>query len=793
LRFNFYISSIFVKTNLIIKGKKMKNKLNQLFVILFLFFTANTYSNPIDKINFIGLNNTSENFLLKEIPIKIGDEFSDSTSNAIIQSLFQTGLFSDISLASSEGILNITLLENPTIKHFDFILDSGPLFLSWLNGEKQFFDLDFLDEELEKNQLSASNVFTQAKLDNFIQLLSARYMESGYYNVEISQNISVDTQNRVEIDLTINQGQRVKIKSFRIDGAEKISEKELLKLFKIGEADMAILNYFTNKDLFSEDEFRSGIDLMTSSYFDSGYLDFKINDVKTNLNENKESISIEIQISEGIQYQLGKVTFNGGFDIISLKDLNNAISLKEGDIFNRKLIIDDIQTLTDMFADKGYAFVDINPVTSDAIDTVNINFDISTNKKVYINRISISGNTRTQDDVIRREIMVSEGSLYSRSMLRDSLLKLRRLGYFSDVRISTSEVEGMPDKINIGFEVEETQTGSISFSMSHSNNYGISFGTGIEEKNIFGSGNTLNAELKVSESFNRISFYFMNPNFNDEGHSVSLGAFKSEINDDDVAENSYEINSTGASFGYGIPLSNNTRINANFEFSKNEIKCSTLFSGPGYESSQCATKNNDEFKLNINWNENTLNNYLYPTDGVNNALSAGIALPLGDYRYFDLNADHTSYRPVSDSTTLKLTGNLNLSKGYSGKALPFYKRNFGGGSGSVRGFGNKTLGPLYPNGKAKGGEIAILGSANLITPAFFFDNNEKMRMSAFVDAGNIYEKSSNIKLGDIRMSAGFGFAYLSPIGSIGAFISTPILKKDGDIIEDFGFSLGTGF
>ena len=157
------------------------------------------------------------------------------------------------------------------------------------------------------------------------------------------------------------------------------------------------------------------------------------------------------------------------------------------------------------------------------------------------------------------------------------------------------------------------------------------------------------------------------------------------------------------------------------------------------------------------------------------------------------NQQNKSYRSLNDTVTLKLTGNINLSKGYSDEELPFHKRHFGGGSGSVRGFGNKTLGPLYPNGKAKGGEISILGSANLITPVFFFDNNEKMRMSAFIDAGNIFEKSSNIDLGDIRMSTGLGFAYLSPIGSICAFISTPILKKDGDIIEDFGFSLGTGF
>ena len=595
------------------------------------------------------------------------------------------------------------------------------------------------------------------------------------------------------IKLDITQGTRAKIDSFSITGNAKFTEKNLSKLFKIGEPDMVLVNYFTNKDDFLQSEFARGIDAMTNTYYDSGYLDFKILNIDTTLNDNKEKISINIEISEGIQYKLGKLSYDGELGSFKPNDLNNAITLNEGDIFNRNLVIQSIQTLTDLFADKGYAFVEINPVTSEFLDSVNINFNVSLNQKVYINRITISGNTRTQDEVIRREIGISEGGLYSRSILRKSLLKLRRIGYFSDVQISTSEVEGMQDKIDINFLIEETQTGAVSFSMSHSNNYGVAFGAGIEEKNIFGSGNTLNADLKISESFNKISFYFMNPNFNDEGHSISLGAFRSEINDDDVSKNSYEINSTGFNVGYGVPLNDDTRLNSGIEYSSNQVKCSSLFSGAGYESSQCATKNNDEFKLNVNWSQNTLNNYMYPTEGVSNSLNAGIALPLGDYRYFNISADYKSYAPISDTTTLKLTGNLNLSKGYSGKKLPFYKRHFGGGTGSVRGFGNKTLGPLYPNGKAKGGELSILGSANLITPAFFFDNNEKMRMSAFIDAGNIYEKSSNIKLGDLRMSAGFGFAYLSPIGSIGAYISTPIIKKSGDTIESFGFSLGSGF
>jgi outer membrane protein insertion porin family len=771
----------------------MKNILRLLFTLLFFFFTSQSFSNPISKINFIGLNNAPEESLLQLIPFKAGQEYTSDLSDGIIESLFETGLFSDISISNNENSLNITLKENPIIKYFDISLDSGSGFTNWLKGEKMLMSNDLLDEELINNMLSAGNSFTQRKLDNFILMLESKYAESGYYNVKITPNVSIDSQNRAGIDLSIQQGDRVKIESFKISGTEKLSEESLLKLFKIGEADMFIMNYFTNKDLFTEAEFKQGIDLMTNAYFDSGYLDFQILNIDSQLNENKEKISIEINISEGIQYQLGKITFEGETEIIGIPALQDSISMNQGDVFNRNLIIKDIQILTDMFADLGYAFVDINPITSEFLNEVNINFDISLNKKVYINRITISGNTRTQDEVIRREIGVSEGGLYSRSVLRDSLNSLRRLGYFSDVQIATSEVKGMPDKIDISFSVEETQTGAVSFSMSHSNNYGISFGAGIEEKNIFGSGNTLNAEFKISESFNKISFYFMNPNFNDEGHSISIGAFKSEINDDDVAENSYEINSKGLSFGYGVPLSDNTRINGNLEFSEKDIKCSTLFSGSGYEANQCAKSSNDEVKATVSWNKNTLNDYLYPTKGINNSISSTISLPLGDYKYFSINANHSSYAPINDSTTLKLTADLNIAKGYGGKELPFYRRYFGGGSGSVRGFGNKTLGPLYPNGKAKGGEISILGSANLITPAFFFDNNEKMRMSAFIDAGNIFEKSSNIDLGDIRMSTGLGFAYLSPIGSIGAFISTPILKKDGDIIEDFGFSLGTGF
>ncbi len=771
----------------------MKNKLIKFTFLLTLFFSIQVSANPINKINFVGLNFNSESTLLKILPFKIGQNFSSSVSDQIIEVLFKTGYFSDIKIVKGDNDLTITLKENPYIKYFDININTGSGLAAWLKNEKEFLTADVLKDYSDDNKLSAGNIYTKTKLADFVAFLEGKFLESGYYSVEIDSTLDLDQQNKIGIDLDITQGNKATIGSLKISGASQFSEKELLKLFKIGEADMSLINYFTNKDRYSDAELTQGLDLITNTYFDSGYLDFKVVNVETNLSEDKEKIFIDIEISEGIQYKLGQVSFEGELGNFSLEDLNGAINMNKGDVFNRNSIINDIQKLTDMFADQGYAFVDINPITSDFLDSVNVNFNISLNKKVYVNRISISGNTRTQDEVIRREIGVSEGGLYSRSALRDSLLKLRRLGYFSDVQFSTFEVEGMPDKIDLSFIVEETQTGALSFSVSHSNNYGISVGAGIQEKNIFGSGNTLNADLKISNSFNKLSFYFMNPNFNDEGHSVSIGAFKSEINDDDITENSYEIDTTGLTLGYGIPLTKDTRLNTKLEYSKNKIKCGALFSGSGYELSQCATTNKDEFKLNVNWNKSTLNNYQYPTEGSSNDFAVGISLPLGDYRYYNLSANHSSYTPINENVTLKLTGNFDLGKGYSGKELPFYKRYFGGGSGSVRGFGNKTLGPLYPNGTAKGGELSLLGSANLITPAFFFDNNENMRLSAFIDAGNIYEKSSNLKLGDLRMSAGLGFAYLSPIGSIGFYVATPIMKKSGDTIEDFGFSLGTGF
>lgn len=771
----------------------MKKKFINYIFIISLLFSASASSNPINKINFIGLNSTIQSSLIDILTFKVGQNFTPSVSDQIIQELFSTGYFSNIAIIKNTNELDITVVENPYIKFFDINQTELNPWTNWIDPQNQLLTSDKLQEYLKKNNLSPGNIFLTDSFNKFLSDLREEYISNGYYNIEITDQIELDDENRISIELLINQGEKVKVSSMSISGSKNFSEKELLKLFKVGKANNFVLNIFTKKDQYNNKIFEEGIQALNNYYLNSGFMDFKIVDISRNLNNNNQKMDIEVQISEGIQYKLGDISFSGETGNFSSKDLRSLFTMNKGDIFNRKIIVDDIQKVIDAYSDQGYAFVDVSPITNDFIDSISVDINISLKQKVYINRINISGNTRTQDEVIRREIGISEGGLYSRTTIKNSILKLRRLGYFSDVQIDIIEIEGVDDKLDLSFKVEETQTGSLSFSVSHSNTYGVSAGFGVKEKNIFGSGNTFNANVKLADSYQRTSFYFENPFFNENAHSISYGAFLSKTDDDDIMKESYEITSKGLNFGYGIPLTENTRLNSSIEYAQNEIKCGTTFSTSDYEKTQCSVKNNDEVKLNLNWSENTLNDYMYPTDGRSNQIDFDIALPVADYKYYKINASHSSYSPIGENLTLKLTADLGIASGYGSKELPFYKRYFAGGSGSVRGFGKRTLGPEYINNRAKGGELSILGSANLISPVFFFEDSKNMRLSTFVDAGNIFEKSSNLELDELRMSVGLGFAYLSPIGAIGIHWTTPILKKSGDTIENFSFSLGTGF
>ena len=760
----------------------MKKTTLQLLISASIFSSSMALADPIKSIEILGLDSISRGTVLSYLPVETGDDYNKQVSGQIIRDLYKTSFFKDIEVSQVDQVLKIKLLENPHIKFVDV-----------LNYSDKVIDEDSLNQILKNMNLAQGKIFNQRKLDQLISQIKASYISKGYYGIQINKKIEIDAQNRVGIELDINEGEVARINSMKITGGNIHDEDDLLDLFDIGEADFFIMNYFTEKDHYSKVALDAGVESMKSLYINNGYLDFKINKIQTTLSDNKENIDIDIQISEGSQYKVGTIAFTGDLLNQSIKDLNELLSVKKNDVFERKKVIESIQAITDVFADQGYAFAKINPITHEntKTHTIDLTIDISLNKKVYINRITIVGNTRTQDEVIRREIGINEGGLYSNTELDESINKIKRLGFFSDVKMEVSKLKDFDDKINLHFSVEETKTGAITMGVSHSNGSGSSFEFGIREKNFLGTGNTLNAAFSNSSAVQEMSFYFSDPYFTEDQHSISYGVFTKSIDGSSLDVSSYKIDEAGFSLGYGMPLTKDTRIGADVRVSSRDITCGTTFAT--YEETQCANNNKTEVKTNLNWSNNTLDNFNYPTEGHKNNVSFDLTLPIADFQYYKLDASHKSYYPLGNDLTWKINGSLGLAQGYGNKELPFFKRYYGGGSSSVRGFDFNSLGATYIDGKAKGGELSMLAGTSIISPMKFVNDSKNMRMSAFIDAGSVEEKASNIGFDEVRVSTGVAFSWLTPIGPLGIYAAKPLVKKASDQTKTIEFTLGTSF
>jgi len=760
----------------------MKNSLLKVFAVASIVITSVALAKPIKSIEIQGLDSISRGTVLSYLPVETGDEYNNQVSGQIIRDLYKTNFFKDIEVSQEDDILKINLQENPHIKYMDI-----------LNYSDKVIDEENLVKVLQNMELSQGKIFNKRQLDKAIDQIEATYLSKGYYGIKITKKIETDAQNRVGIELDINEGDVAKINSMKISGGSIHDEDDLLDLFEIGEPDFFIMNYFTEKDHYSKVALDAGIEAMKSLYVNSGYLDFKVIKITTELSTSKQNIDIVIQISEGAEYKVGAISFKGDLLNQSVKELKELLTINTNDVFERKKVIESIQAITDVFADQGYAFAKIDPITTEnsKTHTIDLNIDIALNRKVYINRIIITGNTRTQDEVIRREIDINEGGLYSNTELDESIKNIKRLGYFSDVKMDVSKLKGFEDKINLHFSVEETKTGTFSIGLSHSNSSGASFNLGVKENNFLGTGNILNAALANSDAVKEMSFYFSDPYFTEDGQSISYGVFSKDVDGTELDVSSYKTNEVGFSLGYGIPLTKETRVGADLRVSTREITCSATFKAQ--EVAQCTNGDKTEVKTNLNWSNNTLDNFNYPTEGSKNNLSFDLALPIADFQYYKLDASHKSYYPLGNDITWKVNGSLGLAQGYGDKELPFFKRYYGGGSSSVRGFDFNSLGKTYADGEVKGGELSMLAGTSVISPMTFIGDSKNMRMSAFIDAGLVEEKASNFSFDELRMSTGVAFSWLTPVGPLGIYAATPLIKKSTDKTKSVEFTLGSSF
>ena len=760
-------------------------KLKSVLFPLFLLISSSAFSEKISSIDIFGLNTISRGTVLEYIPFEVGDEINDQTLLSIDKSLKKTGFFSNISLKIIKNILEITLTENPTIKFLEFKNYKNDLVLN-----------DQIIDSIKINSgLGVGKIYSKDQLNKLINQLLSLYKTNGFYKTKISLKVVNDSQNRIGIELLFNEGERALIKSFNVKGSSYFDEADLVDLFEIGEPDFYLLNFFTEKDHFSSTKFDAGIEILKNKYFNIGFLDLKILSKDVKYNEEADSLNILISIDEGTQYKVGNINFIGNLSKNERNYLRSLVKINDGEFLNRKDLFKGIKSISDFYQNRGYAFTTISSdiKRTETISSLDIDIQIDNNIKAYIDRIEIYGNTRTQDNVIRRKFTILEGQIYSKQQIENSINQLKALGYFSDVNYKVERKSATSDKVQLTINVTETKTGEISIGMSHSNATGASLNAGITQENILGTGNTFNANFSNSDAVKETSFYFKNPYFNNKGHSISYGFFDKQIDAANLDASDYSISELGFIFGYGFPLSESSLIFGETKLSSSDLTCGSNLKNI-YEIQQCSKTSNTDTILSLSYKNNTLNDFYFPTDGNQTLLSSSISLPFSDNKYFQIESIFKKYSPILTEKTFKFSTRLKFASGYGNDNLPFYKRYYEGGSSSVRGFDFNSLGAKYSDGKPKGGEVSLVSSVGVASNLDFIGiDNPNMRGILFTDAGTVSEKFSDFSISDIRSSVGVQFSWLTPIGPLGFNFATPIIKKTNDSTKTFSFELGSKF
>jgi len=754
------------------------------FILYFLVSFAS--SEVINKIEIQGLNTISRGTVLNYLPYEINDNVEQDDLLSIDKKLTDLDFFQSVKVSLNNNILKINLVERPTIKFFDFIGFDNGLVLSD----------DLVDKIKENSGLKVGKIYSQARVEKLIKELLNLYKTNAFYNAEISFKTYVDDSNRIGVELIFNENNPALIEKVNISGNKIFDTEEIIDILGMGEADFFIINYWTEHDRFDKNKFDAALESIKSKYLNLGYLDAKILKSGIKLSQDKKSIQIFIDISEGQQYFINTISFSGDIDDTKESLLHQTFGIKPGDIFSTKNILTSINNIRELYSDIGYAYAEVQTNVQKIKDKTSYDLNVIISKKplVYVNRIEINGNNRTQDDVIRREFLLLEGQIFSQKNLDESINRIKRLGYFSDVKVETVASKNSSDKVNILVNVVETKTGEFSLGVSHSNATGPAFSTSITQSNILGTGNTFNGKFINSSAVSELSFYFSNPYFTKNGEYINYGVFNKKNDAEGLDAGSYIIDEKGVNLGYGVPTDKDTDISASIKLTSIDLTCGSVFSSVGYEQEQCSSNDNFDSILSLSYTHNSLNDYFAPTSGSKSSFKTSLAIPAGDFQYYKLENFNSFYSPINDFLTFNLKGNFQLAEGYGNKELPFYKRFYGGGSSSVRGFNFNSLGSKYANNTPKGGELSFLASSSIITPGKKIGiDNENIRLAGFVDTGSISDKLSEFDFSDLRMSYGIAMSWITPVGPIGIHYAIPIIKKTGDSVESFSFQLGTNF
>ena len=754
------------------------------------------FSFEVADIRIDGLMRVSAGTVFNSISMNVGDTASPFTVRELIEELFGTGYFDDIKVARDGDILIVSVAERPAIDLIE------------ITGNKAI-PTEALLEGLSEQGLREGEIFQQATLDRVRIELRRQYVAQGQYTAEIITDITNLSRNRVSIAITVEEGKSAGIKQIAFVGNEVFDNKTLMNVMELKQP--KLFGFLTGEHKYSREKLQGDLESIDSYYRDRGYVQFKIESTQVSMTPDRKEVYITISVSEGEKHTIKGVDLVGDLDDVNPSILKSLILVKPHQIYSNALITSTEERLVGTLGNFGYTFATASGIPEIHDDgSVDVKFLVNTGNRAYVRRLDFSGNSVTQDSVLRREMRQIEGGWASTNQIELSKQRLERLGYFSEVTVETPSIEGEEGLVDVDITVTEQATGAITGSLGYQKFGKLIAGAGIQKANIGGSGKNIGFSLNWSQYRKSLSYSYTNPYFTEEGVSRGLSLFVRDTDYDQYNLNSFSTSAIGGGAIFGIPIGETRQLQMSTRFELTDIE------GSRSEAREIAEFIGSEgskflnYKFEALWSTNTLNRHLFATRGTKQSVALEFAIPGSDLSFYRISYRGEKYFPIiGPSWAIRIRTALGYGDVYGdSNRYPFYEHFYAGGFASVRGFERHSLGPrstptgsLTGSGRPYGGNVLTEFSTEFIFPLPFIEQLGQVRSLMFIDAGNVFnsncpEASFNcfeLDAGELRYSVGIGASWNTRMGPMSFALSQAFNTNENDEEEAFSFELGQYF
>ncbi len=762
----------------------------------------------ISDIRVNGLQRVSAGSVFGALPLNVGEEADDRALVEATRGLFKTGFFQDIQLGRDGDVLVITVVERPSISGIE------------IEGNKAISSEDLL-KGLNQSGLAEGEIFQRATLEGVRNELQRQYVAQGRYSAEIETEVIPQPRNRVALKININEGTVAAIQHINVVGNSVFADEDLIDLFELKTSNW--LSFFRNDDKYAREKLSGDLERLRSYYLDRGYINMDISSTQVSITPDKKHVYITVNVDEGEKYSVREVKLSGDLKVPE-EDIRSLLLVKEGQVFSRKVMTTTSELITRRLGNEGYTFANVNgvPEAHDEDNTVSITFVIDPGKRAYVNRINFRGNTKSEDEVLRREMRQIEGGWASTYLIDQSKTRLERLGFFKEVNVETPQVPGTDDQIDVNYSVEEQASGSITASVGFAQNAGLILGGSITQNNFLGTGNKVSVGLTRSEYQERYNFGFVDPYWTADGVSLGYNAFyrTTDYDELDTDVSSYAVDSYGVGASIGYPISETSRLTYGLTVQQDDISTGVFTVDEIFDFLEQEGDSYLNLKASVGWSESTLNRGVMATRGHSQSLVFETTVPGSDLSFYKIDYRGQVFKPLSENYSLRFHTQLGFADSFgSTSELPFYEHYYAGGFGSVRGFEDSSLGPrstpstgvnpgtqLDPDQDPLpfGGNVLVQGGVELLFPMPFVKDQRSLRTALFWDVGNVFDTncsasqeavsdSCSLDAGSLASSVGVGLTWITALGPLSFSLAMPVVKPDDADTQVFQFSLGQTF